>query len=298
MTYSKLMPIIIALLGVSGNIIAQTQQNQSSESYNQLAGAMAFILIVFLFLMLFILSAPKYKYSYDRIRKKYSFLKKISQILNKGVPIEREQDIMLDHDFDGIRELNNRVPPWFNLLFYGSILFAAVYLVDYHVLGSGNIMADEYNQEITAANEKREELIRTGAFINENNVTLLTDAGDLDKGKQLFSVNCLPCHGPDGGGTVGPNLTDKYWIHGGGIKNVFKTVKNGVPAKGMIAWQTMMTPKQMQQVSSYVLTFQGTTPATGKPPEGNLWVDTDSNKTGNDSLKTLDSNKIKKDSIK
>lgn len=298
MTYSKLMPIIIALLGVSGNIIAQTQQNQSSESYNQLAGAMAFILIVFLFLMLFILSAPKYKYSYDRIRKKYSFLKKISQILNKGVPIEREQDIMLDHDFDGIRELNNRVPPWFNLLFYGSILFAAVYLVDYHVLGSGNIMADEYNQEITAANEKREELIRTGAFINENNVTLLTDAGDLDKGKQLFSVNCLPCHGPDGGGTVGPNLTDKYWIHGGGIKNVFKTVKNGVPAKGMIAWQTMMTPKQMQQVSSYVLTFQGTTPATGKPPEGNLWVDTDSNKTGNDSLKTLDSNEIKKDSIK
>lgn len=298
MKHSKLISIIIALVCLSGNAAAQTQQNQSSESYNQLAGAMAFILIAFLFLMLFILSAPKYKYSYERIRKKYSFLKKLSQVLNKGVPVEQEKDIMLDHDYDGIRELNNRIPPWFNLLFYGSILFAAVYLVDYHVLGSGNIMADEYNQEITIANEKREELIRTGAFINENNVTILTDAGDLDKGKQLYNVNCLPCHGPDGGGTVGPNLTDKYWIHGGGIKNIFAIIKIGVPAKGMIAWQTMMTPKQMQQVGSYILTFQGTTPVISKPPEGNLWVDTDSTRTGNDTLKTQDSNTVKKDTIK
>jgi cytochrome c oxidase cbb3-type subunit 3 len=288
---------VFILMFCTGNDLF-TQTKQSSESYNQLAGAMAFILIAFLFLLLFILSAPKYKYSYDRIKKKYSFLKKLSQVLNKGVPIEQEKDIMLEHDFDGIRELNNRVPPWFNLLFYGSILFAAVYLIDYHVLGSGNIMADEYNAEVTIANEKREELIRTGAFINENNVTFLSDGADLDKGKQLFSVNCLPCHGPDGGGTVGPNLTDKYWIHGGGIKNVFTIIKNGVPAKGMISWQNMMTPKQMQQVGSYILTLQGTNPPTGKPPEGNLWVETDSTQTGSDSLNIKDTNKVKKDTLK
>lgn len=285
--------VILVLFLFVSQIYAQTDAAKNNdETYNQAAGAVVFLLVAFLFIMLFILSTPKYHYSYDRRRERFSFLRKLSQILNRGVPVEHEKEIMIDHDFDGIHELNNKVPPWFNILFYGTIVFAAVYLVDYHVLGSGNIMIDEYSQEVTTANQKREELIRTGAFINENNVTLLTDAGELDKGKQIFTTNCTPCHGPDAGGTVGPNLTDKYWVHGGGIKNVFTTVKNGVPVKGMISWQTMLNPKQMQQVSSYVLSLQGTTPAVGKPPEGNLWEE----KT--DSLNAKDTNKVKADSLK
>lgn len=287
----------VLMMFVNAVLLSQTTgQNNSVNEYSQLAGAMVFLLIAFLFMLFFILSSPKYKYSYERRKKGLSFLAKLSQKLNRAVPIEREKDIMLDHDFDGIKELNNSVPPWFNLLFYGTILIAIVYMIDYHVLGSGSVMVDEYLNEVKIANEKREELIRTGAFINENNVVLLTDAAELDKGKQIWNVNCTPCHGPDGGGTVGPNLTDKNWIHGGGIKNVFMTVSNGVPAKGMISWKTMLTPKQIQQVSSYVLSLQGTTPATGKPPEGNIWVD--SVKTGNDSVKVTDTSKVKTDTSK
>ncbi|HJY62941.1 MAG TPA: c-type cytochrome, partial [Ignavibacteria bacterium] len=179
---------------------------------------------------------------------------------------------------------------WFNALFIGTVLFAAIYLLNYHVFGTGKLMIDEYLDDIRAANEKREELIKTGALINENNVTLLTDNASLQNGKNTFMVNCVPCHGPDGGGTVGPNLTDKYWIHGGGIKNVFKTVTNGVPVKGMISWKTLLNPKKIQEVSAYILTLEGTNPPTGKPPEGNLYID--STQTVNDTTK------VKKDSVK
>lgn len=287
----------VIMMLVNAALYAQTTgQTDSASEYSKLAGAMVFLLVAFLFVLFFILSSPKYKYSYERKEKGLSLIGRLSQKLNRAVPLEREKDIMLDHDFDGIKELNNSVPPWFNLLFYGTILIAIIYMIDYHVLGTGTVMVDEYLNEVKIANEKRDELIRTGAFINENNVVILTDAAELDKGKQIYTTNCTPCHGPDGGGTVGPNLTDKNWIHGGGIKNVFTTVTNGVPAKGMISWKTLLTPKQVQQVSSYVLSLQGTTPANGKAPEGNLWVD--SVKTGNDSLKVTDSSKVKTDTVK
>ncbi len=287
-----------ALMLINANLYAQTTagKNDSMDEYSRLAGAMVFLLVAFLFVLFFILSTPKYTYSGKRKKEGLSFLAKLSNVMNRAVPIEKEKDIMLDHDFDGIKELNNSVPPWFNILFYGTIIIAAVYMINYHVLGSGNVMIDEYLNEVKIAKDKREELVKTGAFINENNVVLLTDAADIDKGKQIYTTNCLPCHGPDAGGTVGPNLTDKYWVHGGGIKNVFLIIKNGVPAKGMIAWQTMLTPKQMQQVGSYVLSLQGTAPLTGKPPEGPIWVD--SVKTGNDSIKVNDTGKVKIDSVK
>ncbi len=293
---NKTAVIILVLFNTS--IFAQTTtgKDESMNEYSKLAGAMVFLLVAFLFVLFFVLSAPKYTYSGKRKKEGLSFLAKLSNVMNRAVPIEKEKDIMLDHDFDGIKELNNSVPPWFNWLFYGSIVVAIIYFVNYHVIGSGNVMVDEYVNEVRIANDKREELIRTGAFINENNVTLLNDAAEIEKGKQVFMTNCLPCHGPDAGGTVGPNLTDEYWIHGGGIKNVFTTIKNGVPAKGMITWSTMLSPKQMQQVGSYVLSLQGTKPPTGKLPEGNLWVD--SVKKGNDSVKVNDSGKVKIDSVK
>lgn len=283
--------VLMFILTISSYSQAETQTD-SMETYNSAAGVTVFLLVAFMFIIILVLSAAKYENTVQR-KDHVSLFTKLSRILNRGVPVEKEDEIKMDHGFDGIFELNNRIPPWFNILFYGTILFAGVYLLDYHVFGSGTIMLDEYTQEVRIAAEKREELIRTGAFINENNVTLLKDAENIDKGKQIFTVNCIACHGPDGGGTVGPNLTDKNWIHGGGIKNIFKTIKNGVPPKGMIAWQTMLNPKQMQQVASYVIALQGTKPSIAKAPEGQEWIDEEINTVQQDSTKVnIDSTKI------
>lgn len=198
-------------------------------------------------------------------------LRAFNKYITNSTPIEKEHEILLDHAYDGIRELDNRVPPWFNFLFYGTILFSIIYLVQYHVIGSGNVQQDEYMAEVREANLQKEILLKTGALLDENSVKFVKDAGSLSNGKDIFLKNCASCHANDGGGLVGPNLTDKYWINGGGIQNVFKTIKYGVPAKGMISWQTQLNPTQMQEVASYILTLEGTEPAAPKAPEGNIW---------------------------
>jgi cytochrome c oxidase cbb3-type subunit 3 len=266
-----------------------TQQEVNTDIGNPLGGAALFLISTFLLVLIIIFIYPKFDHSKQRLQKR---LKVLDSFFNRAVPVDKEDEIKIEHAFDGIHELNNKIPPWFNILFYGSIVFAVVYLIDYHVLGSGNIMIDEYVTEVKVANEKREEMIKSGAFISENNVVLLSDASEIDKGSQLFKANCSACHGMDAGGIVGPNLTDKYWIHGGGIKNVFTTVKNGVPVKGMISWKSILNPKQMQQVSSYILSLEGTTPAVSKPPEGNIWID--SSMTGKDSITVKDKSEVKK----
>lgn len=283
-----LISLIISLLR-PGIILAQTTtQTKGNDTVSEVAGAMVFVLIAILFILLFVFSRDKYTYVPGT--KQPSLFKKFRQFVTRSVPIEQEEEITFEHDFDGIKELDNKIPPWFNFLFYGTIVFAAVYLLNYHVFGTGKLMIDEYLEDMRIANEKREELIKSGALINENNVQKLTDAVSLENGKNIFTANCVPCHGPDAGGVVGPNLTDQYWIHGGGIKNVFTTVKYGVPVKGMISWQTILNPKKIQEVSSYVLSLQGTKPVVAKPPEGNLYID--SSKTA------IDSAKVKQDSVK
>jgi len=203
-----------------------------------------------------------------------------------------DEQLLLDHDYDGIRELDNKLPSWYMFLFYLTIFFGIVYMINYHVLGKNNLMYDEYTQEMTDAQMKKEELTKTGVLININNVTELKDPADLQKGKEIFTTNCIPCHGVNGEGTVGPNLTDIYWIHGGGIKNVFNIISEGVPAKGMITWKTQLNPKQIQQVASYTLTFAGTNPSNGKAPEGTIWVDSTTNNVKKDSVS------VKKDTVK
>jgi len=205
--------------------------------------------------------------------KKASMLSKLNQILTKSTPIERENDIMFDHDFDGIKELDSKIPPWFSWLFILTIIFAAYYMIDYHVIGSGQVMQEEYNAEVRTASLEKEALIKSGAFVNEETVTALKDPSGLETGRAIYENNCIACHAAEGGGIVGPNLTDDYWIHGGGIKNVFKVIKYGVVEKGMIAWQTQLNPNQIQEVASYVLSFHGTIPAAPKQPEGEIWVE-------------------------
>lgn len=197
------------------------------------------------------------------------------QSLTRAVPIERERDVMLDHDYDGIRELDNQLPPWWKWGFALTIVFAFIYLFSYHLSGTGKLQLAEYDEQIQEAARQREELMaRSAAFVTSENVVVIKDASGLAEGKGIFEKNCVACHRSDGGGNVGPNLTDEYWIHGGGIKNVFATVSNGVPAKGMISWKSQLSPKQIQEVASYVLTLEGTHPADAKAPQGDLWVAT------------------------
>lgn len=202
---------------------------------------------------------------------KESAFAKFRQYITGSAPIEQEDEIMLDHDYDGIKELDNRIPPWFTWLFYITIVFAVYYMLHFHVFRTGNLQAEEYEAEIQTAELKRAELIRTGAFINEETVTLLTEEGEIQAGKTIYDVNCVACHGQFGEGLVGPNLTDDYYIHGGGIKNVFTVIKYGVPAKGMISWQSQLSPNQMQEVSSYIISLHGTNPPNPKSPEGEFW---------------------------
>jgi cytochrome c oxidase cbb3-type subunit 3 len=183
-------------------------------------------------------------------------------------PLSAEKEIELDHNYDGIRELNNPIPPWFNVLFYGTILFGLIYLVAYHVIDIGTLQAKEYENEMSAAKIAKEEyLAKAGNSINESNVTLVSDAAMLQNGQELFISKCAVCHGDQGEGKVGPNLTDKYWLHGGSIQDIFKTIKYGVPAKGMVAWENSLRANEIQNLSSYIITLQGTV-ANGKEPQG------------------------------
>lgn len=184
-------------------------------------------------------------------------------------PLKREKELVMDHKYDGIEELDNPTPPWFMGLFYGTIAIGVVYLLVYHVVGTGDVMVEEYTQEVAIAEKQREiYLTQVAGSINENTVTLTKDAKDLDAGKTLFNQYCTACHGQNAEGVVGPNLTDEYWLHGGTIKAVYHTIMEGVPDKGMIAWKKQLNPLQIQQVASYILTLQGTNPANAKEPQG------------------------------
>lgn len=193
------------------------------------------------------------------------------QILTDAKPTEKEADILLDHDYDGIHELDNNLPPWWLWGFYITIAFAVVYMIRFHIAG-GPSSAEEFEMEMAQAKEEVDAYLATAAnLVDEGSVEMLTAEARIMAGKKIYETNCVACHLSDGGGQVGPNLTDAYWIHGGGIKNVFKTIKYGVPAKGMISWKDQLSPSQMQEVASYILTLQGTSPANPKAPEGELW---------------------------
>jgi cytochrome c oxidase cbb3-type subunit III len=185
----------------------------------------------------------------------------------KAVPIERESEILFDHEYDGIRELDNQLPPWWVYMFYATIIFAFAYMWYYHINQDGNVQDNEYQQEIVDAEILMKQMSEK---VNENTTTLLTDVNRISKGAEIYVQNCKACHGALGEGTVGPNLTDDYWLHGSDIKQIFKTIKYGVPQKGMIAWQAQLSPSQIQEVASYITTLRGSNPPNGKEPQGEL----------------------------
>lgn len=203
-------------------------------------------------------------------KKRINWLEKLNKTRTLDETSEAEED--MGHDYDGIRELNNPTPPWWRYGFYFSIVFAVVYLWRFHVSHAAPSQLEELQiAEAKAAAAKEAYLKNAANNIDENNVVLLKEAADIESGKKLFIASCGPCHGPEGQGVVGPNLTDSYWIHGGKVNEIFKTIKYGVPEKGMKSWKEDFSPKQLSQLTSFIKSIHGTKPANPKEQQGTLY---------------------------
>ncbi|MEM7551984.1 MAG: cbb3-type cytochrome c oxidase N-terminal domain-containing protein [Bacteroidota bacterium] len=192
---------------------------------------------------------------------------------NAAVPIAQEATVLTSHEYDGIRELDNRLPPWWLYGFYFTIAFGFVYL-GYQYLGPGMSQAEEYEYEVALAEERIKTYLASNADvvqINEENVEFVDSNIALSDGASIYKQNCAACHGDQGQGGIGPNFADKYWIHGGDMPSIFKTVKYGVQEKGMISWESLLSPTQMQNVSSYIYTLEGTNPPNPKEAQGELF---------------------------
>ncbi|GAB2667416.1 hypothetical protein GCM10027036_21230 [Flavihumibacter cheonanensis] len=190
---------------------------------------------------------------------------------NKFKPVEQEADIDLGHDYDGIRELDNRLPPWWLYGFYLCIIFAVIYLWRFHVTHTGPSSIEEFNREMAIAEKQKEEYLKKAANNIDENSVVMMDAAGIAAGQALYITNCAACHGKQGEGTVGPNLTDDYWLHGGSINDIFKTIKYGVPEKGMRSWQEDLSPVKMAQISSFIKSIHGSNPPNPKEKQGDLY---------------------------
>lgn len=215
---------------------------------------------------------------------------RFTQKLNASVPVDQEKNIELDHSYDGIKELDNHLPPWWKWLFYGTIGWAVVYLIVFHISYGLPLSQEEYQNEIAQAEEQariRKANQPPAEQIDESKLEFTSDATVIEKGKNIFANNpCGSCHRTDGGGnTIGPNLTDEYWLHGGDAKSIFHTIKDGVVEKGMPAWGKALSPADVRDVTFYILSLQGSNPPNAKSPQGELFkqkdvsIQSDSTKT-------------------
>ena len=204
-----------------------------------------------------------------------SWWSRFVQRVNASVPVAQEKNIELDHNYDGIKELDNHLPPWWKWLFYGTIAWSVVYIFLFHLSKSLPLSEQEYNVELAQAEEQQRVLkaSQPETQIDENALVFTNDAALIQSGKNVFmNNNCGSCHRNDGGGNmIGPNLTDEYWIHGGDVKNVFAIIKNGVIEKGMPAWGRSMKPSDVRDVAFFVMSLRGSNPANAKGPQGDLF---------------------------
>ncbi|WKN31588.1 cbb3-type cytochrome c oxidase N-terminal domain-containing protein [Porifericola rhodea] len=245
LTLEVIMLIVVITMYVVVKVIAkrvmQTQQTSATESIGQKAN-------------------------------EDSFVQRIMKRLTDAVPVDREEEIMTDHAYDGIVELDNNLPPWWKAMFYLTIVFGLAYLLHFHVFDTGDLQNEEYEKQMAMAKAEVDAYLATSANnIDESNVTFVEDEGRIANGQTLFVQKCAPCHGQAGEGGVGPNLADSYWIHGGSVNDIFKTIKYGVPAKGMIPWNSQLSPSEMQDISSFIITLEGSNPPNPKEPQGELY---------------------------
>lgn len=244
-------------------VLAEDESGFSSDYYDIVAlGLLMIVIIAFAGLIYFqeIKNLPTKSYSmFSRIRGLITFSTK------------SETDDSLDANIGLKRKSEKRKKPLYIYLIYVIIILVIICLLYFFIFSSGMKVQDSQNKGVHDTQLQKEELFNTGASLNEDNIVLLTDTSELSFGKSIFEANCVACHRKDAGGLVGPNLTDKYWIHGGGIKNIFHTITEGVLQKGMLSWKSQLNPKQIQEVASYVISLQGTKPLNPKPPQGTIW---------------------------
>ncbi len=291
---NTIVSIILLLLAAAPlNVFAEEVQAEVVKQPGMPADIIVLILVVLLELVI-ILVMVRIVFHFTRIKrdkpeatKKMSF-KKLFQKVNQTVPLEEEQSLDMDHDYDGIRELDNKVPTWWLYAFYATILFGGVYL--YRMFFSETLpdQFTELQQSKEIAAKQMEAYLKNSADnVDENTVTLV-DAAGIAEGAALFEKNCVACHGDKGqGNAVGPNLTDDYWLHKGDLKSIFRTIKYGVPEKGMIAWENNFSPAQIAQLASYIKSLHGTNPPGAKDPQGELYQEEDAPATGQQDSTTV-----------
>lgn len=266
-----------------------------------IGGALLLVVAFFMFMIVMNMYAGIREMSFEkhpelkaRIEKeaKRTFMDKF----NASVDIEDEKEVLLDHNYDGIRELDNNLPPWWKYGFYVSIVWGAIYLYAYHWSHIWPNSDEEFKLEMESATAQINAYLEKSAVkIDENSVTLITDAGQLENGKSNYTSVCATCHGNAGEGGIGPNLTDEYWLHGGSIKDIFKTIKYGVTDKGMPTWEAQYSPKEIAELASFIYTLKGTNPPNGKEKQGALFVEVSDSTVVQQSDSTLtDTTKTKK----
>ena len=269
---------LILLLLTSGILFAQDAEKPAGVStlaanWNMIMASCVLMAELFVIIVILLRIRTMINDLSDKKEEKPALvihLPKFFDNLNASVAVEKEKDILLDHNYDGIRELNNNLPPWWKYSFYLSIIFAIWYMTYYHVMG-GPSSKDEYDTSMKIAKQQQLEFARLNAAKVDENTVVMADAAGIEEGKGIFTTNCAACHGAAGQGVVGPNLTDDYWLHGGSLGEVFKSVKSGWPAKGMKAWETDLSPVQIRNVVSYIKTLHGTNPPNAKAPQGDLF---------------------------
>lgn len=196
------------------------------------------------------------------------------ELANNRAPEDKEADILMDHNYDGIRELDNHLPPWWKWLFYITIVWGAIYLIGHHFTGWFPLQEQEYETEMAIADAEKkanqEAAVEAGGF-DESTLVYLDDATMIAAGKKAFGRTCATCHGVEAGGIAGPNLTDEYWLHGGSVQNLFTVIKDGVPNTAMIPWKNQMSPTGIRDVIMYIHSLQGSNPLNGLKPQGKLY---------------------------
>lgn len=287
-----LIPIALYSQSLESNVEVAMVGGISKMSFLILVGIISLeIIIIFMMLMFFKHLAQLRRPTAEMIekievrkeRQKLTWLERINN--TKSLDAASEEAISLSHDYDGIGELDNPTPPWWNWMFIISVVVGIVYVWVLHVSKSVPLQIER----LEIANERAEEAIQeylasAGDLIDETNVTYLENSNDLSAGKQIFIQVCAACHGQEGGGGVGPNLVDDYWLHGGSIKDVFSMIKYGIPEKGMPSWQTQYSAHEIAQLASYIKSIGGNEVANPKEPEGELYVPTEEGKEESESV--------------
>ena len=286
---NKFSQIVFSIMGLMFLALPASAQSESSSFFqgSTMELIISFVLVVLmlvLLVMIYLLQTLRAIVDKETERiasekgqevpKKLNLWSNWMKTLTDSVPIEKEAAIDLNHDYDGIRELDNHLPPWWKWLFYLTIIFAVVYIAAYHVFDTLPLQTEEYEMAMKDAEEAKLAMIgdMEEVAIDESSITFSDDPAILASGKTIYERNCVACHKSGGEGGIGPNLTDEFWLHGGSIQDTYNTIKNGVPEKGMIAWKDVLSPAKMNDVNSYIYTLRGTNPPGAKGPQGEKYV--------------------------